>query len=202
MTRSTVLIYEDKIHELILRKILRYVDYGIANIEKNYKPRGGKSYIDKNLRKFLEAARHKNIIVLRDLDDDAECAPGFLESNQVGAREGFCYRLAVREAEMWLVADAENFSRYFGISESQISRRIYEGSRHPKRAMLELIYRGSKPQSFKKKYVTNNAGQFRQSTSYNTEMAEFIEYWSIDIARQNSQSLQRAIDAIESLKAV
>lgn len=76
----------------------------------------GKSRFDANLPKYNAAAAHYPWLAIRDMDHDAACAPTLVGMNLPAASGLMCFRIAVREAEAWLLADREAFAESLGVS--------------------------------------------------------------------------------------
>lgn len=77
---------------------------------------GGKTQLDPKLPGYNQAARRSAWLVLRDLDhDDAGgCVPRLIEDLLGSAPSaGMAFRIAVREVEAWLLADAAGCIRFF-----------------------------------------------------------------------------------------
>ena len=105
--------------------------------------RRGKADIDARLRGYLAAAKHSRWLVLRDLDHDADCAAGFLESlrrhhSPIETRR--MLRLAVRTAEAWLLADEERCAQWLGVARHLVPRDV-EALTDPKGSLLQLVKR-------------------------------------------------------------
>lgn len=196
MDESTVLIYEDMGHELVLFKILDYL-----GVDMNYvKPfsKRGKDYIDHNISRYAKM-KPGRIIVLRDLDNDYVCAPE-LKKQKLGSNQGgsnFIFRIIVKEVEAWLIADKESALNFFKLNKSVLDSVVPEDMVHPKKELLEMIRKGNLKSKEKERfYIAKPDGTLQQAYSYNAAIGEYVEMWSIDRARENAPSLDRAIKAI------
>lgn len=74
----------------------------------------GKDYLDTKLRGYNNAARFSPWLVLRDLDNDASCAPPLRARLLPATSARMRLHIVVRAVESWLIADHEALSRFFG----------------------------------------------------------------------------------------
>lgn len=83
----------------------------------------GKQNVDMRLA-GLNAVSHfgRPILVLRDLDHDASCAPKLVKKLIKDSHDNFLLRICVRELEVWLMADRNNFAKYCGCKISTIPK--------------------------------------------------------------------------------
>lgn len=76
----------------------------------------GKQNLDSRLVGLNAGARYGNpVLVLRDLDTDAPCAPTLVAQLLPDRHERLLLRVCVRTAEAWFMADAEAYARFCGI---------------------------------------------------------------------------------------
>ena len=109
----------------------------------------------------------------------------------------FCLRLAVTEAESWLIADRISLSDFFNIPEKHISRTPDEES-DPKRHLLNLA-RKSKNRDLRLDMVSQTDVN-KQGNGYNPHLCHFVKmHWSAQRAANNSPSLSRALHRIAEL---
>jgi hypothetical protein len=162
-------------------------------------PMRGKDQLDKILPKYNAAARSLPWFVLRDLDRDAPC-PGALVAQLLPARSPLmCLRVAVRAIEAWLMADPETLAAFLHVSPSQIPANP-EGEEDPKRTMLNLAQRSTKP-AVRKDMLPPRGASRRTGPGYEGRILEYGEkHWRADVARGRSPSLDRAVKALERLR--
>jgi hypothetical protein len=153
----------------------------------------GKERLDASIPGFLNASRFSPWLIMRDLDN-AACAPALLD--QI-APTRFQYpsamlRICVRSVEAWLLADRTGFARYFGVSLSRVPANPDQLA-NPKTALVNAVTR-SRNRSLREG-VTPRAGSGRSvGPEYNAVMLDYVNReWSIDGARANSSSLERAV---------
>ncbi len=70
------------------------------------KSASGKHRLDEKFKAYNAAAAHEPFLILRDLDQDAECAPSLLAARNQETAAFMCFRVAVRSLEAWLMADS------------------------------------------------------------------------------------------------
>src|SRR4051812_23297441 len=120
----------------VARKVIEHVGLAMGN---SY-PCAGKGNLDKSLKAYDNAAKHSPWLVLRDLDVDADCAPTLVAELLPSPSPGMCFRVAVRAAEAWLMADRESFAVFFGVPRTKVPRDP-ESLRDPKTEVMNLARR-------------------------------------------------------------
>lgn len=156
----------------------------------------GKGNIDRDLPRFAQAARATPWLVLRDLDRDAPCAPRFLDRLNLTS-PWLCMRLAVRELESWLLADADGIASFLGIAHRQVPTAP-DALQDPKATLIQLARKG-------KRKIRDGMAPGPRATraigplyeSYVIELA--AQHWNLDRAARRSESLYRARAAIRLL---
>lgn len=149
------------------------------------------------LPRYIQQARNYQP-VLCIADTDGKCVKELL-ANWLPKTlpRTFCLRLAVTEAESWLIADRESLSNYFDIPEKHISRTPDEEP-DPKRHLLNLA-RKSKIRDLRLEIVSQTDFS-KQGNGYNPHLCHFVKtYWSAQRAANNSPSLSRALLRIAEL---
>jgi len=136
----------------------------------------GKLKADLQAGKFTKLAKLNPVFLLTDLDQ-AECAPtlrkAWLQAN--AAPNNLLFRIAVREAEAWLMADTVAFTKFTGIGKGKIPRDL-ESVRNPKELMPKA------------------------SPSYNAVLCNFVQtQWNAERAAENAPSLQRAMERVRGV---
>ncbi len=191
------LVVEDDVHMNILRKVLHYCDVGLE-VDHSYGFKGN-AYIRKKLPAFNQASRISPYLVLTDLDR-YECPPALLKDwIHFGVHSNFIFRIAVREAEAWLIADRENLASFLGISKAMIERNSEEIA-DPKEYLVNLAKRSRKRQ-IREDIVPR--GTAIVGRNYNFALADFIQkLWDVENAGAHSASLARLMRALNRLVMV
>jgi len=76
----------------------------------------GKDSLDARLRGLNKGTLFRNpVLALRDLDDDAACAPALLAVLLPDKNPKMLLRVCVNQVESWLMADKEAYARFCGV---------------------------------------------------------------------------------------
>ena len=156
----------------------------------------GKAKVDKLL---AERTFYGNVLVLRDLDKDAECAPTLIKSLlPYPMPSGLCLRIPVRSIEGWLLADVEGFSKEFAVHLKSHEIKPDE-SDDPKRDLINYCQR-SKNREVKNDMINLSRGG-QTGSGYVTRIVDFVWVgWDPERAAGRSPSLARALAAIDRLR--
>ncbi|MFQ5630810.1 MAG: hypothetical protein ACE5I1_18720 [bacterium] len=189
------LVIEDEVQLNILKRVLAYSNQPFV-INSTLGLRGN-DYIKRNLHAFNHAARFIPCLVLTDLDR-TECAPLLVrEWINFKRNPNLIFRIAVREAESWLLADRNNFASFLGVSHAKMERNT-ESIDNPKEYIVRIA-RKSRKRRIREALVP--FGTATVGPNYNFALTEFIlNKWKIEKAIENSQSLSRAIKSLNNFK--
>lgn len=161
----------------------------------------GKTSLDARLPKYRQAAARSAWFVLRDSDrDQRDCAVALLEHLlPEGPTAGLCLRLAVREAEAWLLADAEALASFAGVPLARIPRQP-DDEMDPKRVLADLCRRSRRRHV--REGVPSRPGSGRLvGPGYSAFVEEYCEAWRPAVAAESSPSLNRALRAVTAMVA-
>jgi hypothetical protein len=133
---------------------------------------------------------------------DADQAPCVVtQRNQwmpTNPAQNFSLRLAVREAEAWILADHEGLSEFASFSAALMDRAPDELN-DPKQELLRLIRR-SKRRDLREEMLPKKGAKNLVGLGYNLHLTRFVrEHWSADRASQRSPSLARSIPRVLAL---
>lgn len=104
------IVSEDRVSEFLMLKMLHLFE-GKYYVSQSYGG-SGNGYIKTTINGFNQAAVALPFFVLTDLDR-YECAPSLIGNwLKGGCAPNLIFRVAVREAEAWLLADIQGLSRY------------------------------------------------------------------------------------------
>lgn len=136
--------------------------------------------------------------VLCIADTDRKCPVELLRSSRPAwAPERFVFRLAVGEAESWVLADRESFAAYFDIRTSRVPRNV-DALSDVKEQLLTLVS-GSSIKKFREEIVSETHSQ-RPGHAYNEHLCKFVRTrWDAQRARHSSPSLDRAVRRLQAL---
>ena len=152
----------------------------------------GKAYLDQKLDAFNRAAQFGDWLVLRDLDQDAACAPSFVRDRLPRASSGMHLRIVVRAIEAWLLADARGIADFFGVSRQHIP--VDPSSLDdPKRALIDVARR-SRSRAIREDMVPDPRTTARVGPGFVARIIEFAySAWHWERAATQSESLRRCI---------
>lgn len=185
MTTMTVTLAAEGIIDFaILRRLTR--DAGlIPGDEYGGK---GKDHFDSRIKGYNNAAAHLPWIAARDMDQDAECPNELVRRLLPAPAKLMRFRIVVRSAEAWLLADRKHFSDKFRVALKYIPDNP-ESLDHPKIAMLTALEKSSS------KNIRTDMVRPPQAIGpqYNTILREFAESeWNPEKAGKTAPSLARA----------
>ena len=157
----------------------------------------GKGNIDRDLVKYNSIAKTMPLLVLRDLDHDAPCPGEFLAKSKLTPSRWFRFRLAVRELESWILADAPGLSKFIGVEERWLPSAP-DSEQDPTRALLKIVARS--PGDVRRRLLPAKGSTTIVGPLYETTLIEFGEHhWSVARASRRSPSLKRAREALRTL---
>lgn len=150
------------------------------------------------LARYQEQAQHVQP-VLCIADTDRKCAVELLAAWLPRPRpEHLLLRLAVTEAESWLLADRGGFATAFQVPLNKLPQNPDEVD-DPKRTLLTLARRSK--QRLIRDEVVSAIDPSKQGSGYNTHLRHFVlNHWDAHRAAQTSQSLARAMSRLAELK--
>ena len=187
------LAVEDALTESLLRKILEGLPdaYAIRTIYN----RGGYGYLRQNINGFNNAAKGIPFLIGTDLDT-YECPPALIVDWLLRPRHhNLIVRVAVHEAEAWVLADKENFASFLGIRSVLIPEDV-EAIPDPKRELIHLARKARRREL--REDICPPANSTRTvGPNYNSRLSEFVQrHWDPNTARQRAESLARTIDRL------
>jgi len=159
----------------------------------------GSLNLKKRVRTYNQAAAYSPFIVITDLDKK-QCPKKVLEQWLAGitVNDNFIFRICVQEIETWMIADRDNFSRYFKIPLARIPTSV-ERINDPKEFILELVRKNS-PLSIREMVLPAKNSNGKTGRLYNTVFQIYIsEHWYITAAQASSTSLKRAVSRIREM---
>ncbi|MFO8057714.1 MAG: hypothetical protein R6V10_10485 [bacterium] len=189
-------VVEGQLDQIVARKLIS------ATSINNYYfiVKRGKKQILERLYKFNNTCKsmRQPWIVLMDLDNDAECAPVYLEEKLPAPAADMFLRLAVQEVESWLLADRQGIAKFLGVSEEHVPKEV-EKIQKPKRTLIDIA-RKSRRRDIKG-MVPQPGSSGVQGKEYNSIMSEFVlSYWKPDSASENADSLLRFLKVLERIE--
>jgi hypothetical protein len=190
---------EDELTEYLLAKVLsvmpnRYSTRTIYN-------RGGNGYLRRNINGFNLAARGIPFLIGTDLDR-YDCPAALIQDWLLQPKHhNLLLRVAVREAEAWVLADKENFARFLGIRPALIPDDV-ENIRDAKSELIRLAS-GARNKRIREDICPPPRSTRAVGPNYNARLAVFVQHsWDPNIARQHATSLARTIDRLVAFRPI
>lgn len=161
----------------------------------------GKQSLDARLPGLNNGARYGPLIlILRDLDNDAACAPELLSKLLPDRHPRLVLRVCVRSAEAWLMADATAYARYCGLRVGQMPGDAEDWS-DLKQRLVEFANSGSAPklQRHLAETARRRIAPYRALGKWHSDFAS--EHWNPDRAAASGRapSLNRALNRLRAL---
>jgi hypothetical protein len=185
---------EGDLDEVVARRLLGHVSLDCGTVYGLM----GKQHLRQRIEGYAAAAVHAPWFVLVDLDQDAPCA-GALVAEWVPNRPAMMrLRVAVREAEAWLLADRATLARFLSVSRDVVPRTV-DDLADPKNEMVGLSRR-SRSRAIRDGMAPRMGSGRTIGPLYVSELSRFVrEHWDIETAAQASESLSRCLAALRSL---
>ncbi len=202
---DVIIACEDQVTKEILHRIINHV--GDINIKSELPARGGK--IKSLIDSFNSLSLITPVVLLTDLDQ-YNCAPELISDYLKSPKNpDFYFRIAVDEAEAWLMADRKGFAEYFQVSLDTIPTSIIRSNLRQLVNEMDFPYKSSLylikeiiPKSSNKEYRENLQPHLgsKKGVLYNSTLTPFIRNkWNIENAATNSYSLRKTISSLSQL---
>lgn len=184
---------EGKTDEAVARRLIRHVSALAGTVYVA----DGKEKLHERVSGYNQAAKGQPWLTLVDLDR-CNCAPALVQKWVPNPSPYFCLRVAVREVEAWLLADAKNLAHFLGVSVNLVPSDP-ETVNDPKQKIVALAAQSRKRAIREDMVPDSNAGQ-KVGSGYSARLIEFVEnHWDIMQAAQYAPSLQRAVDCLNRI---
>jgi hypothetical protein len=160
--------------------------------------KNGKPFLRRHINGYNSAARRSPWMVLVDLDHDRECAPPLREEWVPDPAPNLCFRVAVREIESWLMADAESLAGFMSVARSRIPADP-EHLQEPKAEMINLG-RHSRRREIREDMVPREGSGRSVGPAYTSRLVEYVETrWRPEVATRRANSLGRAMTCLKRI---
>lgn len=181
----------------VAKAIVRTCGLSVSGFYGNH----GKSALLKKLPGYNSAAAFSPWLVLVDLDNDGSC-PGQKRSEWLPQPSRLmCFRIAVREAEAWLLADSEEIARFLGVSQARIPPNP-ESFDDAKQTLISIA-RHSRKRDIREGLVPRDGSGRSVGPTYASDISEFARsQWRPLVAAESAPSLKKCISRVEELAEV
>jgi hypothetical protein len=188
------LVFEDVLSEMVLRKMLS-CSRGAYMVHRVHNG-SGFGWIKRRIQGFNNAARGVPYLVLTDLDT-SECAPVLMRDwLNVPRHPNLLFRVAVRQVEAWLLGCRESCAAFLGVPRTRIPIDV-DAIPNPKRMVVNLA-KESKKRDIRLDVAPKEGSTAKVGPNYNGRLISFVQGdWDPAVARENSDSLRRTMDALE-----
>jgi hypothetical protein len=160
--------------------------------------KNGKPALRQKINGYNNAARHTPWVVLVDLNSDADCAPPLRHDWLPTPAPQLCFRVAVRQVEAWLMADADTLATFLSVRRHTIPANP-EALPNAKAEMVNLA-RHSRRSAIRQDMVPRPGSGRPVGPAYGSRLIEYAErHWRPEVAAQRADSLRRAIDCLRRL---
>lgn len=158
----------------------------------------GKGYIRKNIENYNKAARSMPWFVLVDLDNPDDCPTQIVRDWLPSRSSLLLLRIAVVEAESWMLADRERMADFLAVSPAKLPHNPDE-IRNPKQFVVNLA-RNSRKRDVREAMVPRPGSGTPVGPNYASDVRDFGEtMWRPAVAAEHSPSLARCIRRLQEL---
>lgn len=191
-TSPITLLVEGSVDEVVVRQVIEHAGLSVGRVFV----KGGKQKLLGRLSNYNQAARRDRWLAVVDLDQDADCAPEFIQNVLPNPSAYMQLRVAVHAIEAWLIADRERISSYLGIPKNRVPSNP-DAELDPKTTLVNLA-RGSNP-AIRRDIVPREGSGGRVGRAYPSRLAQFVHNsWRPEVAALHSDSLRRCIEALQA----
>jgi hypothetical protein len=185
---------EGDVDEAVARRLIQHV----GALPGTIYGKGGKAALRAKIHGYNSAARHSPWLVLVDLDRDADCPPPLRQEWLAEPARRLCFRIAVKQLEAWLLADAQTLADHLSVARSAMPGDP-ERLENPKVTVVNLARR-SRRRDIREDMVPREGGGRPVGPAYTSRLIEYVEtHWRPEVAAQRSNSLGRALACLERL---
>lgn len=187
---TVVVVVEDELGLSIVERLLAFA-WAVPVVARPLVMRGITN-IKRDMPKYRNACKVVPHCILVDLDQ-VPCAPNLLTQwNLSDATPGLLFRVAVREAEAWLLADRSGFASFSGVPTSKLPIDP-ESVVDPKRTLINIV-RNSRNRRLATELVPKQGSRVSIGPLYNERLSHFVRtQWNVETAADVAPSLSKMI---------
>jgi hypothetical protein len=195
VTPVTVVV-EGPTDKALVEKLLLHVGLPMGFVYET----GGKAKLDQRIHGYNNAAQSAPWFVLRDLDNDAPCAPTLVNKLLKAPAPHLRFRIAVHQGESWLLADSEQIADFLGIQAALVPGSP-DDILNAKQSLVNLA-RKSRSRDIRESLVPREGSTASVGRQYTSKISEFARhYWRPGFAAKRSESLYRCINALHEFRS-
>ena len=195
MVEPITLVVEGSIDAAVLERVIGDAGLPTGPVYTMH----GKDALDRRLAAYNKAARFSRWLVLRDLNNDAECAPALRARLLPSPAPSMRLHIAVRTVEAWLLADADAFCKCLSVP-ARAAPANPDGVQQPKLAVVGLARR-SRSRAVREAIVPVPGSTAKVGPGYAALLIEFVAAsWRPSVAASRSPSLRRLLSHLEALR--
>lgn len=189
---------EDQLSETLASHLVCKAGHTVAGkIPKDRRKHAGFGYLKSRLPDFVASCQGGiNFLLLADLDT-CPCPPQLLDSwfGNLAKPKSLLVRVAVREAEAWVLADRGEFAEWLGVPKDVIPQ-LPEHCLDPKAELLKLAAR-SRFRDIREGLLPRKGALSKVGIEYNSLLCDFVTTrWHIDEASLIAPSLAKALQRL------
>lgn len=160
--------------------------------------KAGKPALRDKINGYNNAAKRAPWFVLVDLNGEADCAPLLRETWLPVPAPRLCFRVAVRQVEAWLMADAETLATYLRAPRGAVPTGP-EALPNAKNAMVNIARR-SRRKAIQQDMLPRPGSGRAVGPAYSSRLIEYATaHWRPEVAAHHADSLRRAIACLRRL---
>jgi len=193
---AVLLAVEDMVGQALSQRLLSHFGISVGQTLGL----SGKGHLKKAAGRLNKVAPSVPVFMLADLDRPLPCPAEVIRSWVRGpCANGFILRLAVMEAESWVLADRRGFSGYLGVPIARIPA-CTDSIPNPKEFIVTLARR-ARSKRLRADMVPEAGASTKVGPVYNARLLEFIySRWDVESASGASPSLKRAMARVRTFK--
>lgn len=207
MATAFYIAVEDDLSDAVVRRLLNHVRrrfevrarYPLPTLPHLHPELSGHGYLRANVQAFNNAAAENPHLLLTDLDM-AGCAPELIQEWLGGAAHpNFIIRVAVREVEAWLLADANSMAGFLNLNSGDIPANV-ESVAEAKEEIVRLA-RLSPNAEIQNNLVPRPGSTATTGRLFTRSLIGYVrDLWDVNAAAANADSLARALRALRSFR--
>jgi hypothetical protein len=186
-------LVEGYVDEALAKKLIHHCGHHHSGVTYGIK---GWTYIQAKAKAFDQTCHGVGLLTLVDLMDTKEVCPSVVLNDWVPNRNPLhIFRVVIREAESWILADRESIAEFLAVPVVKIPDSPEELD-DPKRSLINLA-RTSRRKAIREALVPKDGTSASEGPLYSSEITKYIaEKWDPRRASARAPSLAKSIDRL------